>query len=232
MQMDRTKPANDEATVSDVRESAEYDGAAGQPQLGTVVLLQNPVHKVVLEQGNIVVKSGKHISPAEAAGLKVASEAGLPAPPLHSVTSTNGVVEIRMGYIQGRTLEELWPSMSADQKQDTAHQLRHIVEQMRALEPPPSYIGCCDGTGIQDTRVRFTYHAPPCATESEFNDYLDSSLFRQIPPLLRAAFRSQLRLDHRVVFTHGDLTPRNILIQDGKITGIVDWEESGWYPEY
>lgn len=36
----------------------------------------------------------------------------------------------------------------------------------------------------------------------------------------------------KFVLTHGDLYPRNILVEDGKITGIVDWEHSGFYPEY
>jgi thiamine kinase-like enzyme len=35
------------------------------------------------------------------------------------------------------------------------------------------------------------------------------------------------------VFTHGDITPRNILIDEyDRITGIVDWEFVGWYPDY
>ncbi|KAK1763750.1 hypothetical protein QBC33DRAFT_580912 [Phialemonium atrogriseum] len=34
------------------------------------------------------------------------------------------------------------------------------------------------------------------------------------------------------VLTHGDLTPRNFLVQGGVITGIVDWERSGFFPEY
>ena len=34
------------------------------------------------------------------------------------------------------------------------------------------------------------------------------------------------------MFTHGDLTPRNLLIKDGRIHALVDWEFAGWYPEY
>lgn len=34
------------------------------------------------------------------------------------------------------------------------------------------------------------------------------------------------------VLTHGDLTPRNIMVQGSVITGIVDWERSGFFPEY
>ena len=38
---------------------------------------------------------------------------------------------------------------------------------------------------------------------------------------------------HKIVFTHGDLAPRNIMIsKDFVITGIIDWEYGGWYPEY
>lgn len=34
------------------------------------------------------------------------------------------------------------------------------------------------------------------------------------------------------MFTHGDLDPRNILVEEGHVIGIVDWEQSGWYPGY
>jgi thiamine kinase-like enzyme len=33
-----------------------------------------------------------------------------------------------------------------------------------------------------------------------------------------------------VVFSHSDLTARNIIIHNGKISGIIDWEQSGWWP--
>lgn len=35
------------------------------------------------------------------------------------------------------------------------------------------------------------------------------------------------------VFTHGDIAPRNIMVdQTHRITGILDWERAGWYPDY
>ncbi|PMB65546.1 hypothetical protein BM221_008904 [Beauveria bassiana] len=34
------------------------------------------------------------------------------------------------------------------------------------------------------------------------------------------------------VFTHGDLNPFNIMVRDGNIEAIIDWEFSGWYPRY
>lgn len=122
--------------------------------------------------------------------------------------------------------------MSTEQRRDIARQLREIVEAMRSVAPPRDLIGACDGTEIRDTRLYFTYHAPPCRDEKAFNEFLLSSLYEQTPPLLREAFSRRLRTNHRVVLSHCDLTPRNILVQDGKIKGLVDWEDSGWYPEY
>jgi hypothetical protein len=49
------------------------------------------------------------------------------------------------------------------------------------------------------------------------------------------------RRGHKIVFTHADLNPRNILVDkviraDGSygwvVTGIVDWATSGYYPDY
>ncbi len=37
---------------------------------------------------------------------------------------------------------------------------------------------------------------------------------------------------HKIVFTHADLRPANIIVKNGHIVGIIDWEMAGWYPEY
>jgi hypothetical protein len=33
-------------------------------------------------------------------------------------------------------------------------------------------------------------------------------------------------------FAHGDLLPRNILVEGSKISGMLDWETAGYYPEF
>lgn len=67
--------------------------------------------------------------------------------------------------------------------------------------------------------------------EDEFNAYLaydlplDQDMFAQI------ARSHSIKYD--MVFTHADLNMRNILVdENAKISGIVDWECAGWYPEY
>lgn len=189
--------------------------------------------KVVLLADKTVVKSGKRIAIGEAEALKVAAHAGIPVPRVHDVhTASDGQGRITMDYIQGQPLDELWPEMSVEQKKDIARQLQDVVKRMRSVAPPPHLIGACDGTEIRDTRLYFTYHSPPCRDEKAFNEFLLSALFEHTPPLVRVALSRRLRTNHRIVLSHCDLTPRNVLVQDGKIKGLVDWEDSGWYPEY
>mgnify|MGYP000964859618 CR=1 FL=1 len=38
--------------------------------------------------------------------------------------------------------------------------------------------------------------------------------------------------EHRSVFTHSDLHPTNLLIDGGRLSGIVDWECASYKPEY
>ncbi|KAI0409918.1 kinase-like domain-containing protein [Xylaria palmicola] len=189
--------------------------------------------KVILRPNNTVVKSGKRIPIGEAKALEIAVNAGVPAPHVHKIDAApDGQNHLHMSYIRGQSLETLWVDMSIDQKTDIAQQLRGLLETMRSVVPPTGVISACDGTEIRDTRLHFTYHSPPCYDEAGFNKFLLSSLHEHIPPLVKEAISRRLRTDHRIVLTHCDLTPRNILVRDGQISGLVDWEDSGWYPEY
>ncbi|KAI5460472.1 hypothetical protein BGZ63DRAFT_414681 [Mariannaea sp. PMI_226] len=66
------------------------------------------------------------------------------------------------------------------------------------------------------------YFVGPFANEAQFNRIISVGL-------PGAACHHN---GHKILFTHGDLNMCNILMQNGRISGIVDWETSGWYPEY
>lgn len=36
----------------------------------------------------------------------------------------------------------------------------------------------------------------------------------------------------KFVLTNGDLSTRNIMVHEGRISGIIDWEHRGFIPEY
>ncbi|PGH26892.1 hypothetical protein AJ80_01474 [Polytolypa hystricis UAMH7299] len=58
-----------------------------------------------------------------------------------------------------------------------------------------------------DARGSHAKYGGPFQTKSKFNEWL-------------------LR------FTHGDFGLHNILVENGRIIAIIDWEFAGWYPEY
>jgi aminoglycoside phosphotransferase len=67
--------------------------------------------------------------------------------------------------------------------------------------------------------------------ETEFNQYLTHDL--PLDKDMREQISKSYGVKHEIVFTHADLNMRNILVdEDMKISGIVDWECAGWYPEY
>lgn len=40
----------------------------------------------------------------------------------------------------------------------------------------------------------------------------------------------QVRAADPVCFVHPDLRLYNVLVQDGHVSGFIDWEDSGWFP--
>jgi len=64
--------------------------------------------RVVLHADQTVVKSGERIALGEAEALKVAADAGLPAPRVCDMYFTpEGKACIRMDYIKGQPLDKL-----------------------------------------------------------------------------------------------------------------------------
>ncbi|KAK7212614.1 hypothetical protein V2G26_019792 [Clonostachys chloroleuca] len=111
---------------------------------------------------------------------------------------------------------------------------------MRSLTMP--YIG---RVGYQPTwnvfNGRQTYALGPFPDRKSFDEWCLHRI-RQKPDrshtLAKWRLRRHVKKDRarstegRFVLTHGDLSPRNIMVEDGKITGIIDWQFSGFFPEW
>lgn len=110
--------------------------------------------------------------------------------------------------------------------------LQHCVGELRAIPKnvaPNFAITNALGKACYDYRISacLDYNdggefVGPFVNEEEFNKTLQVGA----PPGVSH------RDDHKIVFTHGDLNMRNVLVHDGRLSGTVDWENSGWYPEY
>ncbi|KAK0733034.1 hypothetical protein B0T26DRAFT_736119 [Lasiosphaeria miniovina] len=110
-------------------------------------------------------------------------------------------------------------------------QLREYLAQLRNMPIPSS-----PGNAISNT-LGEACREPRVGGARPIGLFPDESSFNQV---LRFS-NDPAPQGHRILFTHADLNPRNILVDqvtrtDGStgwsVTGIVDWESPGHYPEY
>lgn len=129
---------------------------------------------------------------------------------------------IVMDYVPGDTLERRWKNFTSDQRDFVCHQLAECLAQLRKLTG--DYIGTVNRGAIRFGLWQSRWGGP-FDNEKEFNDWM-----------LEAggdAAECGLTHDHAIHFAHADLSPRNIMVdENGRITGILDWERAGWFPEY
>jgi aminoglycoside phosphotransferase len=158
----------------------------------------------------------------------------VPVPrPLDLVSDSNNIYLLTAripGYLLGLSIDHMSDENTATLVQD----LRRNMVALRALPRPVGWkhaISNAVGGPCFDHRINagLDYDEArgevvgPFISEHAFNDTLRCGA---LPGVVHDD-------GHEMVFAHGDLNMRNILVDDhGRLAGIVDWETAGWYPEY
>jgi len=137
---------------------------------------------------------------------------------------------ITMEYIEGSTLRQAWPTLTDEQRSGILAQLSGYIAQMRALTGDS--IGRLDGQGAMVPSI-MTRSGGPFTTVAEFHDWLARPPKRMpSQTIFWHEITKQLGNEYPVVFTHGDIAARNIIVREGQIAALLDWEFAGWYPVY
>ncbi|KAI2790223.1 hypothetical protein POX_d05729 [Penicillium oxalicum] len=108
-----------------------------------------------------------------------------------------------------------------------------VPDAPSASEPSDS----TGGTSIRSIRVA-NYLIGPFESEEGLKEYLIRPSWSGGFPS-ESAYKNALarakgmgKMSYPIVFTHGDIKPHNVLVTEGQITGFLDWESAGWYPDY
>ena len=190
------------------------------------IFLDSSTRKV-FRMHNSVVKFGAGVDSREAQTLQFIKESTtIPVPDAIISDRQNAIV---MDYVEGCNLQACWTRLSYEEKQGIAKQMCDIIQQLQGLQG--NYIGAVNRGPAVDTR-KSTYTGGPFDSEKEFNEFLLRNMVSSTPSLYRTAIQQKLRRDHKLVFSHGDLNLHNIIVRDGVIVALLDWEFAGWYPEY
>ncbi|CAP79139.1 hypothetical protein E8E15_008489 [Penicillium rubens] len=173
---------------------------------------------------------------AELEGLKhVAQYTSTPVPKVYRTYYVSGRLFIEMEYIQGVTLQAIWASLnlSSTKKQAIVKQVATYIDQLRLLEPPQKGVVASAGLGqYLDYRIGYNPFGPFFNNE-EFHSFLRGHIpLEDCTQVYSESVTQCHSRQYRTFFAHGDLCPRNIIIRNGDIVAIVDWQFAGWYPEY
>ncbi|KAG2092518.1 protein kinase subdomain-containing protein PKL [Suillus discolor] len=125
-------------------------------------------------------------------------------------------------WVEGDCVGDVWDDLTASDKERLAHDLRHQLSSMRLQTRSYELRAVCNAPGgpVDDPRI------PWVAREN----------LRMFPS--SQDFAARLRDGVPIVFSHGDLLPKNLIFPGGlnhwrsggeKIC-IIDWEYAGWMP--
>jgi Phosphotransferase enzyme family len=114
-----------------------------------------------------------------------------------------------------------------------ASQLKDYIVQYRAIRSPGTRAGSADYLRF-DNELFCLDGKGPFKDVSDFH-YSECSGYsmKSLPNTMAKLKKFHSSRNFAPVFIHGDLAPRNILVRDSKIVGIVDWEHtSSWHTNW
>ncbi|KAK0441235.1 uncharacterized protein EV420DRAFT_1580426 [Desarmillaria tabescens] len=114
-------------------------------------------------------------------------------------------------------------NMTEEQASVFVDTLRGWIDQLRGLPPPGHAI-----SGINEGEL-----VCPFASQEEFHAQYFCTPWEPLDDHVRAALAKRQSTQYKICFTHGDITPINILVdKELRPIGLIDWECAAWMPEY
>jgi serine/threonine protein kinase len=198
----------------------------GQPSIG-----EQSIARVF---PGIIIKYGPRVKAEEYEAMKLVYRyTDIPIPKaLDHVVDGNGDGYLVMTVIRGVQLTQVRSDLGDEEKSDLHRGLRHCLEQLRRIPSPwGSKVCSVLGTSFVSFRVG-ERRIGPFATVKEFHQFLVGLCHPGPSRTAGDIIDRSHQITHRVCFTHGDFKLNNIMMHNGRLSGIIDWETAGWYPEY
>ncbi|KAI9826020.1 MAG: hypothetical protein M1826_006818 [Phylliscum demangeonii] len=208
--------------------------------------------RVLSKQGGVTVtcydeefvcKRGLRVQPSEETAMKLVERyTNAPVSQIlfafHQPDVDVGV--IGMSFIPGVTLKSVWDNVEESSKERICRQIWDLIVEWRMIPPQPelSHLFQClaDGSAATEDPLLKDLETPPTPLLTDQD--VRSRIYRRYRHFHGERYADtlpdMLPRSRQSVFTHGDIAPRNILVDSGtyEVTGVVDWECAGWYPDY
>jgi hypothetical protein len=177
-----------------------------------------------------ILKRGVESTEYEALRL-VNEKTSVPVPKVLGVYNTREGVLVDLEVVPGRTVDTVWESLSPAQKKKHVADLGRFIDQLRKLPAPKHEVIGSTSMGANCDPRFGKGPIGPFYSVNHFHDFIRRG--HPIQDFVEDELKKCHGKQYEVKFTHADLCPQNILVDDsGRITAILDWESAGWYPEY
>lgn len=203
-------------------------------------ILSKQCGAIVVLLGDLITKSGTRVQRNEEIAMRLVrqyTDVPLPGVIFSAYNSEQG--NLGMTVVPGSPLELSWDRLDEHTKERLCHETWDIIEELRQIPRPAElrHLFQCsaDGSPTRDPLIQ-DFHNPPAPLlndadlrtriEQRYSHFGGQQDAKELPSMLPHSDVS--------VFTHGDIAPRNIMVDDEthQITGILDWETAGWYTDY
>lgn len=223
------------AVSSPIQESDASSSSAS----GIQILSNRCGAKVKLVDDSLIYKRGFRVRNNEEVAMELVSHhTDVPVPKVFFSRYLPKDGTIAMTVIPGSPLHLSWNDFDDSTKKSICEEIWSLIAKLRQIPQPDElrhlYLCLADGSVSRDVLIKnFEGFSKPLLNDSAVRDrilqcYLHCNGRRYANELLEMLPRSE-----HSVFTHGDISPKNLMIDENHhITGIIDWETAGWYPDY
>ncbi|KAJ5934558.1 hypothetical protein N7466_004105 [Penicillium verhagenii] len=183
---------------------------------------------------NFILKDrGSRLPTSEVPNIQfVQEQTSIPVPTVIESWKEGDHTLILMRRIPGEPLSKPWPKLSTDQKERIAQQTAGYLQQLRKLQSDKIQSlsgGPVFSNFLFKNKISLLPHGPLASDDELWND-MEHGLKDTIPEAARIQLRHCMPSATPYTFTHGDLTNVNIMVENGSLSGIIDWEMSGYLP--
>ncbi|KGY14617.1 hypothetical protein PABG_12487 [Paracoccidioides brasiliensis Pb03] len=138
-----------------------------------------------------------------------------------------------MDNIQGTDPETLWMRGPKPRENETViNDIAAILTQLRTLHPLKGVVASAQGAAILEYRME-SQPVCPFQSHTSFHSFLWGGVpLETSTRVLGEEIASCQSNNYQTLFSPSDLAPRNIIICNGRIVGVVDWALAGWHPKH
>ncbi|BGP17528.1 hypothetical protein JCM10213v2_005561 [Rhodosporidiobolus nylandii] len=185
---------------------------------------------------DMIVKEGKDVDAGEAQMTEFARTAtGLPIPRVYASLQDGDCTSIFLEKLPGTILHDRCCWLEKNEREAVLEDIKDAFHRLHGLPAPPgTRVG---GLGRKNLAalLNATEVSPSLSSTAELHAWLKRRHHATLPS--RSVNYEQAVVPHLddsapLVLVHGDLHGGNVLVHEGRLSGLIDFGRAGWYPEW